>query len=177
MQHLGENDKTLKVLAPGMMSVLLGNNSWGVPPYLAVFLTRSRDSEIALRGQRPAPLTRPPVHSPGPRSTHLAPGPLTWPPVHSPGPQSTHLAPGQPGPQHAPISRLKPISAGLQTCLLAVSRVRSVLQALSLTLHINYLCGKEKITSSSHENNNRKPQIMYLYLAKHESFIRLLLAH
>lgn len=70
---MGEIAKTLKVLAPGMMSVSLGNNSWGVPPYLEVFLTGSRDSEIAPHGQRPA------RHSP----VLLQ---LTWPPVHSSGP-------------------------------------------------------------------------------------------
>ena len=36
------------------------------------------------------------------------------------------------------------INTGLQMCLLAVAPVHYVLQALSLTLRINYLCGKER---------------------------------
>ena len=73
MQHSEEIAKTLKVLAPGMMSVLLGNHSWRVPPYLEVFLTGSHDSEIPPYGQRPAR-----------RSPVLLP--LPWPPVQSSGP-------------------------------------------------------------------------------------------
>ena len=40
----------------------------------------------------------------------------------------------------------------------------SALQILSLSLIINYLFGKERITSFSHENNQRKHTSMYLCL-------------
>lgn len=47
----------------------------------------------------------------------------------------------------------------------------SVLQALSLPLSLNYLFGKESITSFSCENNKRKHTITHLCLVKHESLM------
>lgn len=98
-----------------------------------------------------------PLQSPGPPSAHPAPGLLTRP-------RSAHMTPGRPKPQPALPSRLQPLSPGLPRAPMAPAR--SVLQALYLTLHINYSYAKERLTSSSRENNKRKHPITYLRLAK-----------
>lgn len=89
---------------------------------------------------------------------------------------STHLltCSSGPGPPGALFRRLNPVRTGLQTCLLTEARV-VMCRRPSLTLRMHYLCGGERITSSSHENTRREHQITYLCLAKPESFIQLLL--